>query len=202
MYISCFCFSHEEYEAELDSNDPAILRRLLKEYRKENQDVHAAMAGMRLHAVCRVDEVTQGRLDLEEMRKAELVLKSEIIKWKGNLQKVTDELFEAQNVLIPDLERQKNRLQRQADLRALLLKEERRQSSVDQSSVAARLDQATLQSQGLAVELRKVKKIHSREMQDVQSQVEKLQAAISGVKELATANGHVKIVGFLKMNGY
>jgi len=190
----------EQYEAELDSDDPATLRRLLQEYKQENMELHATIEGMSQHAACRKEETTQMRLELEEKSTTELGLRIDVAEWKSRLQKATDELFEAQNVHIPNLERQNSRLQRQTYQQASLREEERVRNVTVQATISAKRDEAMLQSQNLTVELQNVRDSHIQELQELNAQLSKHKTALGGVKEIAAANDYAKVVSFMEMN--
>jgi len=190
----------EQYEAELDSDDPTTLRRLLQDYKQENMELHATIEGMSLHAACRKEETTQMRLELERKSTTELGLRIDVAEWKSRLQKATDELFEAQNVHIPNLERQNSRLQRQTYQQASLREEERVRNVTVQATILAKRDEAMRQSQNLTGELQNLRDSHTQELQELKAQLSKYKTALGGVKELAAAHDYAKVVSFMEMN--
>jgi len=150
----------------------------------------------------RSEEYSEVRREVSEWRQDELHLRGEISRLKNLYQKAADDLYEAQYVLIPDLERLSNRHKRLAELRALLLKEDRRQMAIEKASMEDTLDQVTQQARERSAEVLEVKRSHDSEVRNLRYQLEKHSAVIGGVRELAVAHEYSKVVGFFRLNGY
>jgi hypothetical protein len=185
----------------LESLDAPSLRLLYIGFKHENKALNDLVEKLKFSDNHRKDELTSLREEKNKLCNDLTTLEKELVHSKIQKDTLESDLFEVNNVTIPSLQSENTCWRRQAELRTLILNEERDQYRATVDDLWETVHKERILVNNALNELQKAGKLNIEESwNETKNQLMKLRAEYSALKEIVLTQNLQNARNFINLN--
>ena len=185
----------------MESLDAPSLRLLYIGFKHENKVLNDLVEKLKFSDNHRKDELTSLREEKNKLCNDLTTLEKELVNSKNQKDTLESDLFEVNNVTIPSLQSENTCWRRQAELRTLILNEERDQYRATVDDLWETVHKERILVNNALNELQKAGKLNIEESwNETKNQLMKLRAEYSALKEIVLTQNLHNARNFINLN--